>query len=182
MPETRSLVFLGLCSVAGVAMAQLPAQTPSVYLQRDVASRGTHALTLGATLPWGAWQKPLGPGVLSGFWDTYVSRWSYGGSGGRDHLWLLGLTPTLRWTPGEGRSPWFFQAGIGITLSDHLYRSADEQFSTAFNFASHLGVGLRFGQARRQEVVLRVQHLSNASIKSPNPGINYVQMRYGYHW
>jgi len=43
-------------------------------------------------------------------------------------------------------------------------------------------VGLRFGQERRQEVMLRVQHLSNASIKSPNPGINYVQLRSGYHW
>ena len=181
MTETRSLVFLGLCSLASAAMAQLPAQTPSVYLQRDVASHGTDAFTLGATLPWGEWQKPLGSGVLSGFWDAYVSRWSYDGVG-RDHLWLLGLTPTLRWTPDEGRSPWFFQAGIGVTVSDHLYRSVDKQFSTAFNFASHLGVGLRFGQERRQEVMLRVQHLSNASIKSPNPGINYVQMRYGYHW
>jgi len=181
MRKTKFLVFLSLSAAAGAAMAQLPAQTPSIYVQGDAAARGTHAFTLGATLPWGAWQKPLGSGVLSGFWDGYASHWSYHGAG-RDHLWLLGLTPTLRWTPDEGRSAWFLQGGVGITLTDHLYRSGDEQFSTAFNFASHVGVGLRFGEARQQEVMLRLQHISNASIKHPNPGINYVQLRYGYHW
>jgi len=181
MPETRFLVFFALSVVAGAAAAQLPTQTPSIYIQRDAASHGTDAFTLGATLPWGTWQRPLGSGLLTGHWDAYVSRWRYDG-GPHDSLWLLGLTPTLRWTPDEGRSPWFFQAGVGVTLTDHLYRSADEAFSTAFNFASHLGVGLRFGQEWQQEVMLRVQHISNASIKHPNPGINYVQLRYGYHW
>lgn len=181
MRKTRFPVFCLLSLAAGTAAAQLLPQTPSIYLQRDVASHGTDAVTLGGTLPWGAWQKPLGSGVVSGFWDGYISRWSYNGTE-RGHLWLLGLTPTLRWTPDEGRSSWFFQAGIGVTLMDHLYRRADDAFSTAFNFASHLGVGLRFGEARRQEVMLRVQHVSNAGIKHPNPGINVVQLRYGYHW
>lgn len=181
MRETRFLVFCALVAIAGSAAAQLPTQTPSIYLQRDMATHATDALTLGATLPWGNWQHPLGSGVVSGFWDAYVSRWSYHGAS-RDHLWLLGLTPTFRWTPHEGRSPWFFQGGIGITLTDHLYRNDQEAFSTAFNFATHLGVGLRFGQDRQQEVMLRVQHISNASIKHPNPGINYMQLRYGYHW
>lgn len=181
MRKARIPVFFLLSAVVGMAAAQLPRQTPSIYLQRDVASHGTSAFTLGATLPWGTWQRPLGSGVVSGFWDGYISRWRYDGVQHRQ-LWMLGLTPTVRWTPDEGRSPWFWQVGIGVTLMDHLYHRADERFSTAFNFASHLGVGLRFGQARQQEVMLRVQHVSNASIKHPNPGLNAVQLRYGYHW
>lgn len=172
------LFFFGLgCATA----ADSGAQSPSVYLQGGAASHGTRALTLGATLPWGDWQKPLGSGVLTGHWDGYVSRWTYDGvhHGG---LVLLGLTPVLRWTPDGGRSPWFFQGGIGVTLMNHLYRTPGEEFSTAFNFASHLGVGLRFGEHRQQEMMLRVQHISNAGIKHPNPGINYLQLRYGLHW
>lgn len=181
MRKTRFPVFCFLSLAVGTAAAQLPPQTPSIYLQRDVAVHGSDAFTLGATLPWGRWQKSLGSGVISGFWDGYVSRWSYDGIKHR-RLWMLGLTPTVRWTPDEGRSAWFFQAGVGVTLTDHLYETVDKTMSTSFNFASHLGVGVRFGQARQQEVMLRVQHISNASIKHPNPGLNVVQLRYGYHW
>jgi hypothetical protein len=31
---------------------------------------------------------------------------------------------------------------------------------------------------RQRELVLRVEHFSNAGIKHPNPGENYVQLRY----
>lgn len=183
MHSKNPLVFCVLSVLASLAMAQGVEPTPSIYIQGDTASHGTRVATLGATLPWGGWQKSLGSGLLTGHWDAYVSRWRFNGATGRrGQLWLAGLTPVLRWTPDGGRSAWFFQGGIGITLADHLYRAADEQFSTAFNFASHLGVGLRFGQERQQEVMLRVQHISNASIKHPNPGINFVQLRYGYHW
>ena len=33
---------------------------------------------------------------------------------------------------------------------------------------------------RWRVVILRVEHTSNASIKKPNPGENFVQLRYGY--
>ncbi|QXL83874.1 acyloxyacyl hydrolase [Comamonas sp. NLF-1-9] len=165
---------------AGAAAQPLDAQA-TFYLQGSASSGGTHLLTLGTTLPWktSGWQ--LASGTLSGHWDAYASRWNYRGVR-HSGLWLLGLTPVLRWTPDAGQAPWFVQAGIGITLMDHLYRKPGKAFSTAFNFASHLGVGLRFGEQRQQEVMLSVQHISNARIKRPNPGINLVQLRYALHW
>lgn len=167
-------------ALATAALAQELPATASVYLQEGWATSDTHSVTLGGTLPWGHWRMPLATGALTGHWDAYLSHWGYDGAG-RGSLWLLGVTPTLRWTPDGGHSAWFVEAGIGATLADHLYRTPAKQFSTAFNFASHIGVGLRWGGRGRHELLLRVQHVSNASIKEPNPGQNFVQLRYAVH-
>ena len=72
--------------------------------------------------------------------------------------------------------------GIGATVASHRYRVQDHEFSTRFNFASHLGLGRNFGAQRQHELMLSVQHVSNAGIKSPNPGENFLQLRYALHF
>lgn len=173
-----SAVLFPIFAVAAAAQ-ELPT-TPSLYLQGGWSSGSTRSLTLGGTLPWSGWHKSLGNGVLTGYWDMYLSRWGYDDAN-RNHILLLGVTPTLRWTPDSAHSAWFVEGGIGATLTNHLYQSTDKSFSTAFNFASHLGVGVRWGLHGAHEVVLRLQHISNASIKEPNPGQNFVQLRYALH-
>ena len=61
------------------------------------------------------------------------------------------------------------------------YRNGSREFSTNFNFGDHVGVGRRFGDHGEHELSLRVQHFSNAGIKDPNPGQNFLQVRYA-HW
>ena len=61
---------------------------------------------------------------------------------------------------------------------DVMYRTADKQFSTHCNFASVAAVGRSFGPQRRQELSLRFFHVSNADLKKPNPGENFLQLRY----
>jgi hypothetical protein len=44
-----------------------------------------------------------------------------------------------------------------------------------------IGVGAQFGNGPgAQTVGLRFQHQSNADIKRPNPGINFVMLYYRY--
>ena len=156
---------------------------PSIYLQASRAEHGTDALTAGATLPWRQWRGQLWGGELRGHWDIYLSRWSFDGMGGHNHSLVLGVTPTLRLRPHGGRSAWFWEAGIGATLASHRYRPVgQEAFSTRFNFASHLGLGVNLGAQRQHELLLRLQHVSNAGIKKPNPGLNFVQLRYALHF
>ena len=96
---------------------------------------------------------------------------------------VLGVTPTLRLRPDGGSSAWFWEAGIGATLADQRYHPAgQEEFSTRFNFASHLGIGINFGARRQHELLLRLQHVSNAGIKKPNPGVEFLQLRYAWHF
>ena len=156
---------------------------PSIYLQAAAAEQSTDAVTVGVTLPWRQWRMPLWGGELRGHWDIYLSRWSFDRApGGRSNSLVLGVAPTLRLRPDEGRSPWFWEAGIGATVASHRYRVQDHEFSTRFNFASHLGLGRNFGAQRQHELMLSVQHVSNAGIKSPNPGENFLQLRYALHF
>ncbi|MGB3881445.1 MAG: acyloxyacyl hydrolase [Diaphorobacter nitroreducens] len=179
------LAAAAACLTAPPALAQPSedrAYAPSVYVQGEWARRQTDAVTIGATLPWGTWRRPLWGGELRGHWDVSLSRWSFDGIGGHNSAVVVGVAPTLRLRPDEGRSPWFWEAGIGATVASHRYRVQDHEFSTRFNFASHLGLGRNFGAQRQHELMLSVQHVSNAGIKSPNPGENFLQLRYALHF
>lgn len=155
----------------------------SIYLQGNWAEHGTDAATVGVTLPWSSWRMDVWGSEVRGHWDVYASRWSFDAEPGRDSKsYLVGVTPTLRVRPDQGRSALFLEGGIGATVASKRYVTVNKEFSTTFNFASHVGLGMNFGDQRRHEVSVRVQHLSNASIKKPNPGENFVQLRYGYHF
>jgi lipid A 3-O-deacylase len=41
---------------------------------------------------------------------------------------------------------------------------------------------VELGQQRQHELQLRLEHVSNAGIKEPNPGANFVQLRYALHF
>ena len=49
-------------------------------------------------------------------------------------------------------------------------RIGRRDLSTAWQFGSHIGAGVTCGQF---EIGYRFQHLSNASIKEPNDGIDF---------
>jgi lipid A 3-O-deacylase len=62
-----------------------------------------------------------------------------------------------------------------------IYRRGQTKFSTSFNFGDHLGIGFSFGPGRKNEIAMRAQHFSNAGIKEPNPGKNFLELRYVCH-
>jgi lipid A 3-O-deacylase len=126
----------------------------------------------------------LAPGLLSPYLEASISDWRYERRDGRGtaHLMQLALTPVLRWRFDGGASPWFAEAGVGLSVTSSLYETAGKRFSTRFNFGNHLGAGRNFGARREHEVVLRVEHFSNAGIKHPNPGENFFQVRYAYRF
>lgn len=150
-----------------------------LYMQYGSRSE-VNSYTVGATAPMG-WNKKVGYTRATGYWDlsgTFYSASSTQGSTYRS--WVATLAPTLRLRLAESFSRWFVEGGIGISYSDVLYQRNNRKFSTRFNFVNHLGFGASLGNSRNQEIVLRVQHVSNGGIKSPNPGENNVQLRYAY--
>lgn len=98
--------------------------------------------------------------------------------------WLgqVGLIPVFRYRPAGGASPWFFEAGVGLTLATSLYETDRKRFSTGFNFGDPLAVGRNFGQHSEYELSLRVQHFSNGRIKHPYPGEDFIELRYAYRF
>lgn len=175
-----ALIAAGLLSATAHAD---PLVAPSIYGQYGHAGSrsGSDIYTLGATAPI-AWQSSVWGSQVGAYWDVYGSFIRSDGfrNASDNHTWLIGLTPTLRMRFDEGRSPWFVDGGVGVSVTDVIYRFKEKAFSTRFNFGSHVAVGYSFGAQRAQEVSLRVQHFSNAGIKKPNPGDTFVQLRYAH--
>lgn len=143
--------------------------------------KDTRVVTAGLTWEWGnSWS--LGRGRLGGHWELSASRWSYPSMDGRREAWLgqVGIVPTFRYRWNDGTSPWFVEAGIGVSWTTTLYQTQHKRFSTTFNFADHVGFGWNFGPSREHELSLRLEHFSNAGIKHPNPGQNLVELRYSF--
>jgi lipid A 3-O-deacylase len=127
------------------------------------------------------WHYPLVGGVVNLYWEATMGRWRAEQEDGRSHsAWItqLGITPVFRWHPANGN--WFAELGIGANFLLPIYRSRDKRFSTTFNFGDHIAVGWYLDAAREHELALRLQHFSNAGIKHPNPGEDFLQVRYSW--
>lgn len=149
-----------------------------MYVQAG-AGKNVASATIGVT-----WDIPWRHENELGAWDAYLElslghwRVSNGdAAAGHQNSTRVGLTPVLRLQP-KGWNRFFFEAGIGVNWIFPTYRNDTREFSTTFNFGDHLAAGWLFGPSGDQELTLRLQHFSNAGIKHPNPGENFLQLRY----
>jgi len=118
-------------------------------------------------------------GKLSAHWDASLGRWRASAiGGGKSTYSQLSLIPTLRYRIDGGQSAWFIDAGLGLSVLDRVYATPDRTFSTRLNFSEVLAVGRNFGAQGQYEGALVLQHFSNAGIKEPNPGENFLQFRF----
>jgi hypothetical protein len=83
------------------------------------------------------------------------------------------LNATAIW---RGERPWgYLEAGFGGYLLSKTINNDENRVPSAFEFGSHIGIGLRIGPGT---LGLGLQHLSNAGIKQPNGGIDLVLVQY----
>ena len=73
----------------------------------------------------------------------------------------------------------FLEVGLGAHFLSNI-RFDDLSLSTSLQFGSHIGAGIYFGKDRRFSLVYRFQHLSNASVKQPNPGVEFHLLQLGF--
>ncbi len=184
VPIAAALVLADGARAAGTETADAPAWQPSTVFAQLGAAEHARMMVIGATWDW-PWHRRFSVGSVSGYWEASIGRWSADGEpgAGSDSAWVtqLGITPVLRLHPTAWSEGWFVEAGIGVNVLAPIYRNGDKRFSTAFNFGDHFAVGRRFGEGLRHEIALRLQHFSNAGIRHPNPGENFLQLRYSLH-
>ena len=184
LPASRSLLA-PLAAVVLLFGAALPASADwkpdGMFVEGAVAEHSTYAATVGVNWNWSLKRQFWG-GEWTGTTEAFVSHWNAKGASGREGYTLAGLAPLLRYRFGNGSSPWFFEGGIGLSVLDSKFVTPNKNMSTEFNFYDVLAAGRSFGTDRNQEVSLRVTHLSNAGIKKPNPGENFLQLRYGWRF
>lgn len=152
----------------------------SLFLQAGSAEQETRAYVLGLTWDWN-WRKQFSVFTATGYFEADVGRWESERNAIDSSAWAtqVGLTPVLRFSP-TAAPRWFAEIGVGANFILPLYRSRDKEFSTEFNFGDHFAVGRQFGRNHRQEIAVRIQHFSNGGIDHPNPGENFLQVRYSH--
>ena len=182
----EALVLAFFATVTGHAVAGdlLEMLKPDRVFAQAGTGESTRMFVAGLRYDWG-WRRPLGNGVLTGYWEGSFGRWNSDLPNGTNaSAWVtqLGVTPVLRWNASRAPDAWFVEGGIGANVLLPVYRSSDKQFSTAFNFGDHIAAGRALDAEGRHELSLRVQHFSNGGIKHPNPGENFLQLRYSWRW
>jgi hypothetical protein len=144
----------------------------------------TNMARVGANWKWGKQWFTEGNWLVTGFWEASVGRWDgHSAAGDNQTITDLGITPVFRFQQKNpsGFAP-YAEAAIGFHLITPTFINADRKFSTAFQFGDHVGLGVRFGDRQQFDLGYRFQHLSNGSIKKPNQGINFNQIRFGYQF
>ena len=139
------------------------------------------AASFGVAIGW-EWDKKLltlGNWYVGSYLKLAVSYWDDSG----DSLVDFGLTPIFRLQSDStvlGLMP-YIEGGLGVHVhtDDNL---GSKDFSIPFAFGSHGGAGARFGTDGRYELGDRYQHLSNASLGSSNPGIDFHLFHLSYYF
>lgn len=112
---------------------------------------------------------------LSGYWDVSAAYWrgdAYRNiSGQHQNIGVIGFTPVFRYQRDDKRG-WYVEGGVGANLMSELYNNSDNRLSTAFEFGDHVAVG--YVTQNKWDLGVKLQHYSNASIKSPNSGVNFI--------
>lgn len=149
------------------------------------SSRGddTDMVRAGVQWDWGVKWFEHESWYLTGYWDLSLGYWHTDDKLDNHDVVDLGFTPTfrLRSSATSGFIP-YAEFAVGAHYLSDKDISDKRKFSTNFQFGDHLGLGFMFGDKGQYDLSYRLQHLSNASIDSPNPGINFNQIRFQYHF
>lgn len=148
-------------------------------MQAGLGDDRTTAYLIGVTWGWN-WRYRFPCGLITGYADADFGRWTTHRVESDRSAWAtqIGVTPVIRVEMLGRLDRWFSEIGVGPNYIVPLFRTGHKRFSTEFNFGDHVAIGHMLGGRDRQELALRVQHFSNAGIGHPNPGENFVQMRY----
>lgn len=179
-----AVLMLGSTARAMVVQGVVNDLIPStVFVQAGIGDQSTRAYVGGVTWDW-KWRHQYGFGTLSGYFEAAFGRRTTDRNGVEGYAWMtqVGLMPVLRLRLTGSLADWFAEIGVGPNYILPLYRSGTKRFSTEFNFGDHLAIGRDFGDRHQYEVALRAEHFPNAGIAHPNPGENFVQLRYSYRF
>lgn len=156
-----------------------------VYVEAGPAIGGdpTASAVLGFTWNFGRTHAFEG-GLVTTYGEVFVSQWRARRVVGGDPVSYsqVGAIASARYRFDEGRSPWFADVGLGMTTMNRTYETPEHHFSTRFQFTPVVSAGRNFGQGGVHELSLRLQHFSNAGISEPNPGKNFLRLRYLYRF
>jgi hypothetical protein len=166
-----------LASAAAALMCAVPARaTDGVSVEIGRGDENSELARAALQLKWQKkWFADTGWEV-GGYWEASLGAWTTDKT-----LIDFGFTPVFRLQRADVAGP-YVEAAIGFHLLSDLSISRTRLFGSHFQFGDHVGAGWRFGPRGRNDIGVRLQHLSNGGIRRPNPGINFLVLRLAYHF
>jgi hypothetical protein len=135
------------------------------------------------TPEWKSW-PPIGRWRYSVSGEWQLARWNAQQADAKVSTIVDGsLTAVLTMRPLAGMlSNSYAEAGLGVHLISHQSINQDRDFGTSFQFGEFLGIGTHLGARDQYSIGMRIQHVSNGSIKQPNDGVTFAQavVRYDF--
>ncbi len=175
----RRLLLASFSSLAMLATSSVAWAVDSWSIEAGASRHSPSTSVVRGAVQW-QWESPWSTSngwQGTGFWDLSLAQWRTREAGRRYSVTDVGITPTVRFEGTRGGAKPYAEAGLGLHyLSDTLVYPS-RPFSSHLQFGTHLGLGVRFGDKGQFDIGYRFQHLSNAGIDKPNPGIDLHLIR-----
>lgn len=181
----RFYCFAVVATAAFVALATPSAQADTFGVQLAGARSAKHnvnKLDFGFVWDPGLNWWEIGGWHFSLVGEAHVGYWHARAGVSRRDIVEFGVSPMLRFIKSSGAVRPYIEAGAGLRGLSHARVNDNYTLSTGFQFTETVGVGAQFGSHQQYQAGLRFQHISNASIKRPNPGINFSQLYLQYNF
>ncbi|WP_416307652.1 acyloxyacyl hydrolase [Neptunicella sp. SCSIO 80796] len=120
-------------------------------------------------------------GGLDIYWEMSVNFWEYGQDNRHETNLAVALSPVISstFTTVGDNLPLKWELGIGISLVDNT-RFAGKDIGSHYQFEDRLGLTLLLSQ--QESVSVRYMHYSNGGLNSKNPGMDFLNLSYGYRF
>jgi hypothetical protein len=174
--------------LAGAAALSLALSVPAradtfgVQIAGGVAQHKVNKVDLGLVWDPGLNWWYIGGWHFAFIGEAHAAYWHTNEGTSRNVIWEFGVTPFVRFIKDSGAVRPYIEVGAGLRGLTHPTINDDYRLSTAFQFTEVVSIGAQFGKRQQYEAGLRFQHISNAGIKEPNPGINFSQLYLQYNF
>ncbi len=173
----------GVIAIAPMGVCGLAAADQfGIQISGAVADHHVHKLDFGLVWDPGLTWWEIGGWHFALVGEAHAAWWHTDEGNVHDNIGEFGVTPVVRFIKGDGAIRPFIEAGVGLRVLTSPRISTTLTLSSAFQFADMVGVGAQFGERQQYQAGFRFQHVSNASIKEPNPGINFSQIYVQYNF
>lgn len=177
--KTLRVCLVGLLASAASLSHAIDWTPDGVSVQGGAGSHAARMAGVGVFWEWD-FQRMRRKAELTAHTELMVNQWRADApEGGHRTYTQVVLLPSLRMRLARGQSPWYIELGIGASWMDRIFETPEKRFSTQWNFFDMMGIGRTIdGPDGSRELALRWVHVSNAGIKNPNPGQDFLQLRY----
>ncbi|HLY98875.1 MAG TPA: acyloxyacyl hydrolase [Candidatus Angelobacter sp.] len=188
-------VFFLLCGMAAAQDDSILLKRPwqfgfwggggvSVFGGSKDVSTATAGLRIGKML-----SREIGDGQMRGVFEWsadviplyyFVQPNTFKGSNNTYGASFNPLNMTWNFTAPKTITP-YAEIGGGVLFTSKF---VPETTTANVNFTTHAGLGFHYFVRENQAITIgaRYEHISNAGLNVPNPGVNTVQITVGYNW